>query len=153
MEPRLFADVDALGIAPREIEYRVAYKAVVHDHIRFVQCTQGVQREQARITGASADEDHAADARLIASVSLDGLIFGGDDCSQSVLLRAEHALQCRLRLGMPLLLHQLRDGSAQHRFIKTPARFEPRPTRADARARAREQTGASAPAVIERTYK
>ena len=50
------ADVEARGIAAREIQDFGGHEAVVHDDIGFLQRTQALQRHQTGIAGTGADE-------------------------------------------------------------------------------------------------
>ena len=50
------ADVDALGIATREIEHLRRHQPVVENHVRVLQRSQRAQRQQTRIAGTGADQ-------------------------------------------------------------------------------------------------
>ena len=55
--PDGFADFDALRIAPGQIDYLLADEPVVKNHVRFVECAQRAQREQACISRTRANKN------------------------------------------------------------------------------------------------
>ena len=54
----LLADEDALRVAPRALEHRLAHQAVIEDHVRLLQQLQRPQGQQIRVAGAGADQVH-----------------------------------------------------------------------------------------------
>ena len=62
MLAQLLADEDALGIAPRALEYLRAHEAIVQNDVRLLQQLQRSQGEEVRIAGTCADQVHLAEA-------------------------------------------------------------------------------------------
>ncbi|CUI54064.1 Uncharacterised protein [Achromobacter sp. 2789STDY5608628] len=129
---RQFAHRDAFGVAARQRHDVVADQPVVQDHVGLVQRAQRLQRQQAGIAGAGADQHHAALGRR-------------QRLGQGGLQRGFSVLRA-------LLAQQAGHGAVQQPVIEAAPRAQVGVAGADALAVAFGQAGQAAQAVVEQGF-
>ena len=124
----LLADVDPLGVAPRELEDVLGDEVVVEQDVGALHHLQRAQREQARVARAAADQVHHAGGRLVRVRGLRGAI-------------AQHALERLYGLRLAAGEHHLRDRALHHVFPEAAARVGLRVASFGGGAKARGERG------------